>query len=123
QPQEFQTIVTTNLFGDILSDEAAGLIGGLGLAPSANIGEKNALFEPVHGSAPQIAGKNIANPTAMILTTTLMLKHLNKKQEAQKIEKALQKTLMRGIMTPDLGGTASTMEMAEAIKEEIVKGE
>ncbi|REE25333.1 isocitrate/isopropylmalate dehydrogenase, partial [Methanothermobacter defluvii] len=92
-------------------------------APSANIGEKNALFEPVHGSAPQIAGKNIANPTAMILTTTLMLKHLNKKQEAQKIEKALQKTLMRGIMTPDLGGTASTMEMAEAIKEEIVKGE
>ncbi|MCQ8904304.1 MAG: isocitrate/isopropylmalate family dehydrogenase, partial [Methanothermobacter sp.] len=121
QPQEFQVIVTTNLFGDILSDEAAGLIGGLGLAPSANIGEKNAIFEPVHGSAPQIAGKNIANPTAMILTTTLMLKHLNKKQEAQKIENALKKTLMRGIMTPDLGGTASTMEMAEAIREELIK--
>jgi len=115
QPQEFQTIVTTNLFGDILSDEAAGLIGGLGLAPSANIGEKNALFEPVHGSAPQIAGKNIANPTAMILTTTLMLKHLNKKQEAQKIEKALQKTLAEGLVTPDLGGKLGTMEMAVEI--------
>jgi isopropylmalate/isohomocitrate dehydrogenase-like protein len=115
QPQEFQVIVTTNLFGDILSDEAAGLIGGLGLAPSANIGEKNAIFEPVHGSAPQIAGKNIANPTAMILTTTLMLKHLNKKQEAQKIENALKKTLEEGLVTPDLGGKLGTMEMAEEI--------
>lgn len=115
QPQEFQVIVTTNLFGDILSDEAAGLIGGLGLAPSANIGEKNAIFEPVHGSAPQIAGKNIANPTAMILTTTLMLKHLNKKQEAQKIEKALKKTLEEGLVTPDLCGKLGTMDMAAEI--------
>ncbi|WP_321211773.1 homoisocitrate dehydrogenase [Methanothermobacter sp. DP] len=119
QPQEFQVLVTTNLFGDILSDEAAGLIGGLGLAPSANIGEKNAIFEPVHGSAPQIAGKNIANPTAMILTTALMLKHLNKTQEAQKIQKALERTLLKGIMTPDLGGSASTMEMAKAIRGEL----
>ncbi|MFB2622985.1 3-isopropylmalate dehydrogenase [Methanothermobacter marburgensis] len=119
QPQEFQVLVTTNLFGDILSDEAAGLIGGLGLAPSANIGEKNAIFEPVHGSAPQIAGKNIANPTAMILTTTLMLKHLNKTQEAQKIQKALEKTLEEGLVTPDLGGSLGTMEMAAEIAKRI----
>ncbi|MDI9618861.1 isocitrate/isopropylmalate family dehydrogenase, partial [Methanothermobacter sp.] len=71
------------------------------------------------GSAPQIAGKNIANPTAMILTTTLMLKHLNKTQEAQKIQEALERTLLKGIMTPDLGGSASTMEMARAVKEEL----
>ncbi|MCG2827971.1 3-isopropylmalate dehydrogenase [Methanothermobacter sp. K4] len=119
QPQEFQVLVTTNLFGDILSDEAAGLIGGLGLAPSANIGEKNAIFEPVHGSAPQIAGKNIANPTAMILTTTLMLKHLNKTPEAHKIQKALEKTLEAGLVTPDLGGSLGTMEMAAEIAKRI----
>ncbi len=119
KPQEFETIVTTNMFGDILSDEAAALVGGLGVAPSANIGEKNAIFEPVHGSAPRIAGKNIANPTAMILSTTLMLKHLQKRKEAEKIEKALKKTLKKGKTTPDLGGKHTTTQMAKTIKKEL----
>jgi len=121
KPEEFETIVTTNMFGDILSDEAAALVGGLGVAPSANIGQKTGIFEPVHGSAPRIAGKNIANPTAMILSTTLMLKHLNKKKEATLIEKALKKTLKKGIKTPDLGGKHTTKQMAKAIKKELLK--
>ena len=119
QPHEFDVIVTTNMFGDILSDEAAALVGGLGVAPSANIGEKNAIFEPVHGSAPQIAGKNIANPTAMILSTALMLKHLKKPQEAQKIQEALEETLRNGLVTPDLGGDLGTDEMAREIARRI----
>ncbi|MEJ8543494.1 homoisocitrate dehydrogenase [Methanothermobacter wolfeii] len=121
QPHEFDVIVTTNMFGDILSDEAAALVGGLGVAPSANIGKKNAIFEPVHGSAPQIAGKNIANPTAMILSTALMLKHLKKPQEAQKIQEALERVLKKGVMTPDLGGTATTSGMADAVRKEVLE--
>ena len=121
KPREFEVIVTTNMFGDILSDEAAALVGGLGVAPSANIGKKHGIFEPVHGSAPKIAGKNIANPTAMILSTTLMLKHLKKKKEATLIEKALKKTLKKGIKTPDLGGKHTTRQVAKAIKEELLK--
>jgi len=119
KPEEFETIVTTNMFGDILSDEAAALVGGLGVAPSANIGQKTGIFEPVHGSAPRIAGKNIANPTAMILSTTLMLKHLNKKKEATLIEKALKKTLKKGIKTPDLGGKHTTTQVAQKIREQL----
>jgi len=121
KPEEFETIVTTNMFGDILSDEAAALVGGLGVAPSANIGEKTGIFEPVHGSAPRLAGKNIANPTAMILSTTLMLKHLNHRKQATIIEKALKKTLKKGIKTPDLGGKHTTTQVAKAIKKELLK--
>ncbi|HHW05794.1 MAG TPA: NAD-dependent isocitrate dehydrogenase, partial [Methanothermobacter sp.] len=92
---------------------------GLGVAPSANIGEKTGIFEPVHGSAPRIAGKNIANPTAMILSTTLMLKHLNQRKQATLIEKALKKTLKKGIKTPDLGGKHTTTQVAQKIREQV----
>ncbi|HMK53814.1 MAG TPA: homoisocitrate dehydrogenase [Methanobacteriaceae archaeon] len=120
QPQRFQVIVTTNLFGDILSDEGAGLVGGMGMVPSANIGDENALFEPVHGSAPDIAGKGVANPTAMLLSLVLMLKHLGENYEAFQLEKAILSVLKEGkVVTPDLGGQSSTMEMAVEIKSKI----
>jgi len=120
RPHSFDIIVTTNLFGDILSDEGAGLVGGLGLIPSANIGEKRALFEPVHGSAPDIAGKGLANPTAMILSSLMMLEYLGEKEAASKLDKAVLEVLTENkTVTSDLGGSASTMEMAEAIKEKI----
>ena len=120
RPQSFEVIVTTNLFGDILSDEGAGLVGGLGLIPSANIGENGGLFEPVHGSAPDIAGRGLANPTAMILSAIMMLEYLGEKEAASKLDKAVLEVLAKGeIVTGDLGGNASTMEMAEAIKEKI----
>ena len=116
-PQNFEVIVTTNLFGDILSDEGAGLVGGLGLIPSANIGNNGALFEPVHGSAPDIAGKNIANPIAMMLSAIMMLRYLNENKEAEKFENAILKVLEEGeVLTADLGGNATTTEMAETIK-------
>ena len=120
RPQTFDVVVTTNLFGDILSDEGAGLVGGLGLIPSANIGEKNGLFEPVHGSAPDIAGKGIANPSAMILSTCMMLNYLEEYEEAQKLENAVVTVLREGkVVTPDLDGSASTMEMAREIKRKL----
>ncbi|AEG18795.1 homoisocitrate dehydrogenase [Methanobacterium paludis] len=120
RPQDFDVVVTTNLFGDILSDEGAGLVGGLGLIPSANIGEKNGLFEPVHGSAPDIAGKGIANPSAMILSTCMMLNYLEEYEEAQKLENAMVTVLREGmVVTPDLGGSASTMEMAREVKKKL----
>jgi isocitrate dehydrogenase (NAD+) len=116
KPQEFDVIVTTNLFGDILSDLASGLVGGLGMAPGANIGDKYAMFEPVHGSAPKHAGKNIVNPSAMILSTCLMLKHLGYMEDANRLESALDQVLAEGkIVTYDLGGKAKTMEMAQEI--------
>jgi len=116
EPEHFDVIVTTNLFGDILSDEAAGLIGGLGVAPSGNIGEKNALFEPIHGSAPDIAGKEIANPSATILSAVLMLGWLGRPAEADRLEKALDHVLAEGeVVTPDIGGKARTSEMAHAV--------
>ncbi len=121
-PHRFQVMVTTNLFGDILSDEGAGLVGGLGMAPSANIGDDNGLFEPVHGSAPDIAGKGISNPAAMILSACLMLDFLGEHQESFKLEQALIKVLEQGkSITPDLGGTSTTMEMAQAVKEKFQK--
>jgi len=117
KPDMFDVIVTTNLFGDILSDEGAGLVGGLGLIPSANIGENYGLFEPVHGSAPRLAGKGVANPSAMVLSAVMMLDHLNESEEARKLEKALINVLNEGkIVTNDLGGNASTMEMAAEIR-------
>jgi methanogen homoisocitrate dehydrogenase len=116
KPHQFDVMVTTNLFGDILSDEGAGLVGGLGLAPSANIGDNNALFEPVHGSGPALAGKGIANPSAMILSAVMMLEYLGEHDEALRLERALMEVLKEfEIVTPDLGGSASTMEMVDEV--------
>ena len=114
-PYSFDVIVMENLYGDILSDLCAGLIGGLGVAPGANIGEGVAVFEAVHGSAPDIAGKNLANPTALLLSAILMLKYLDKDDIAARVFKALERTLSDGIRTRDLGGHASTTEFTEAI--------
>jgi homoisocitrate dehydrogenase len=114
-PASFDVLVSTNLFGDILSDLMAGLVGGLGLAPSANIGDRYALFEPVHGSAPDIAGKGIANPCACILTSALMLFHLGELAAAERLERAVDAVLAEGPLTPDLGGKASTGEVAAAV--------
>ncbi len=122
KPDDFDVLCTCNMFGDILSDEAAQLIGGLGMAPGANIGNDFALFEPIHGCAPDIAGKHIANPISMILAAKMMLDWLGEKygdaactQAAAAIEAAVVKTLASGVVVPDLGGKASTLEMAEAI--------
>ncbi len=116
KPSQFGIMVTTNLYGDILSDLAAGLIGGLGLAPSANIGEDMAIFEPVHGSAPDIAGQNIANPTACILSGILMLEHLGEMKAADAITKAITAVLEHAdTRTKDLGGTLTTSEFTDAV--------
>ncbi|MBE8538890.1 isocitrate/isopropylmalate family dehydrogenase [Geoglobus acetivorans] len=115
RPQMFDVVVTTNMFGDIISDLAAGVVGGLGLAPSANIGEKHAIFEPVHGAAFDIAGKGIANPTAMILTACMMLRHFGYPEYADRIEGAVEKAISEGKTTPDLGGELKTMEMANVV--------
>ena len=115
-PWQFDVIVTTNLFGDILSDEAAGLVGGLGMAPGANIGTTAAIFEAVHGSAPDIAGKGIANPTSLLLAAALMLEHVGKLAEKQRLEAAVSAVLNQdGIRTGDLGGTATTIAFTEAV--------
>ena len=119
-PHQFDILLTENLYGDIISDLAAGLIGGLGLAPSGNIGEQAALFEAVHGSAPDIAGKNVANPTALLLSSLLMLQHLGEIEAADRIFKALTTVLRnRKVRTPDLGGTATTQSFAQAIADEL----
>ncbi|MCB0352508.1 MAG: isocitrate/isopropylmalate dehydrogenase family protein [Bdellovibrionales bacterium] len=115
KPSSFDVLLTTNLFGDILSDAAAALVGGLGLAPGANIGERHAMFEPVHGSAPDIAGKNLANPTACILATAMMLEHLQFKVEASRIRGALKQLIQRGATTRDLGGTLLTSEFTDEL--------
>ena len=114
-PKTFDVLVTTNLFGDILSDLIAGLVGGLGLAPSANVGDEYAIFEPVHGSAPDIAGQGIANPTAAILTAGMMLEHLGEHATAERIDKAINSVLSAGPLTADLGGKASTKEFTNAV--------
>jgi isocitrate dehydrogenase (NAD+) len=115
-PWQFDVIVTTNLFGDILSDEMAGLVGGLGVAPAANIGVDAAIFEAVHGSAPDLAGKGIANPLALLLGATMMLDHVNRSELAHQLRKAIDQTLNEDkVRTADLGGTASTKEFAQAI--------
>ena len=114
-PNSFDVLVTTNLFGDILSDLTAGLVGGLGIAASGNIGLQYAIFEPVHGSAPDIAGRGIANPTATVLAAVLMLRHLGELEVADKLERAVDVALETGPRTPDLGGKASTDEFARAI--------
>lgn len=119
-PERFDVIVTTNLFGDILSDLCAGLIGGLGLAPGANIGDRCAMFEAVHGSAPDIAGQGIANPTSVILATALMLDHLGRDEQAGRIRRAVRDAMADGDRTtPDLGGEGSTQGFADAIVERL----
>jgi len=116
RPEQFEVIVTTNLFGDIISDLCAGLVGGLGLAPGANIGQNAAIFEAVHGSAPDIAGQGKANPCALLLAAAQMLDHLNKPQEATHLRQAIVGTLdAKDSLTPDLGGSASTLDFARAI--------
>jgi isocitrate dehydrogenase (NAD+) len=121
-PWQFDVLLMENLYGDILSDLAAGLVGGLGVVPGANLGDDHALFEAVHGSAPDIKGKNIANPSAMIQAAIMMLRHLSEKAAANRISLALERVLMRGeVLTPDLGGTATTKKFADAIIREIEK--
>ena len=116
QPEQFDVLVTTNLFGDIISDLCAGLVGGLGLAPGANIGADAAIFEAVHGSAPDIAGKGIANPCALLLAAGQMLDHLGRSDEAERLRGAIVATLeAKDALTPDLGGEGSTQAFAEAI--------
>lgn len=118
-PQNFDVIVTTNLFGDILSDEASALIGGLGVAPSGNIGATNAVFEPVHGSAPDIAGKGIANPIGAILSSAMMLEYLKLNDAAARVRGGVKRALEQNVLTRDLGGRATTMEMTRAVIEEM----
>jgi isocitrate dehydrogenase (NAD+) len=116
KPQQFDVLLLENLYGDIISDLAAGLVGGLGVVPGANIGELGAVFEAVHGSAPDIAGKNLANPTAMLQTSVMMLRYLGERSAADLIERAMIHTLAeRKVRTRDLGGTASTTEYTEAV--------
>ena len=116
KPEQFDIIVTTNLFGDIISDLCAGLVGGLGLAPGANIGKDAAIFEAVHGSAPDIAGKGIANPCALLLGAAQMLDHIGQPQNAERLRKAIVATLeAKDNLTPDLGGSGTTMSFAQAI--------
>jgi isocitrate dehydrogenase (NAD+) len=115
-PWQFDVLLCTNLFGDILSDEIAGLVGGLGLAPGANIGEDAAIFEAVHGSAPDIAGKGIANPLALMYAAALMLEHVERQDLSKRMRDAIDATVHQdGVRTRDLGGTASTTDFAEAI--------
>ncbi|MXW55957.1 MAG: NAD-dependent isocitrate dehydrogenase, partial [Gemmatimonadales bacterium] len=119
-PHRFDVIVTENMFGDILSDQVAGLIGGLGFAPGANLGERAAIFEAVHGSAPDIAGKGIANPTSLLLAGCLLLDHLDEPEVAARIRAALHRTLRERVgYTPDLGGSAGTAEFAGAVIERL----
>ena len=114
-PEHFDVLVTTNLFGDILSDEAAGLVGGLGLAPSGNTGETNGIFEPVHGSAPDIAGQGIANPIAAILASAMMLDFLGQKDAAGAVRGAVETVLAEGPRPRDLGGLATTRQITAGI--------
>jgi isocitrate dehydrogenase (NAD+) len=115
-PWQFDVIVTTNLFGDILSDEIAGLVGGLGMAPGGNIGTDAAIFEAVHGSAPDIAGKGVANPLALILAAAMMLDHVGRDDLARRVRQAIDETLhVDKIRTGDLGGKATTREFAQAL--------
>jgi isocitrate dehydrogenase (NAD+) len=116
RPEAYDVIVTTNLFGDILSDEISGLVGGLGLAPGANIGSRAAIFEAVHGTAPDLAGKNVANPSALTFAACMMLDHLGDVTRADRIRAAVESTIREGTtVTRDLGGTASTDEFTDAV--------
>jgi isocitrate dehydrogenase (NAD+) len=119
KPDLYDVLVLPNLYGDIVSDLAAGLVGGLGVAPGANIGTEAAVFEPVHGSAPKYAGQDKANPTALILSGALMLRHLGYPAEADRLERAVRDVIADGIRTYDLGGSAGTAGFADAIVERL----
>ncbi|GAA4493445.1 isocitrate/isopropylmalate dehydrogenase family protein [Gluconacetobacter tumulicola] len=120
-PWQYDVIVTTNLFGDILSDLTAGLVGGLGMAPGANIGEKAAVFEAVHGSAPDIAGKNLANPLALLLAANMMLEHVGRDDLSKRIESGIRAVITkRELLTRDLGGNSGTREFTAALKQHLV---
>src|SRR3954453_17082357 len=124
RPEQFDVMLLENLYGDIVSDLCAGLVGGLGLVPGANIGEKGAVFEAVHGSAPDIAGQGIANPTALLQSGILMLRYLGEREAADRIEAAMLKVYSEGkVRTRDIGGDARTAEFAEAIVAKMEKGE
>jgi len=114
-PEQFDVLLLENLYGDIVSDLAAGLVGGLGLVPGANLGAEAAIFEAVHGTAPDIAGQDRANPTALLLSSILMLRHLELSDVADRVEAALHATLAAGIRTPDIGGSSGTQSFAKAI--------
>ena len=118
-PNQFDVIVTTNMFGDILSEEIAGLVGGLGLAASGNIGNEAALFEAIHGSAPDIAGQGIANPSGLMLSAAMMLDYLNMKDKSKILREAISKTMNSGTRTKDLGGNASTEQFTKGVIEHI----
>lgn len=121
-PERYDVLVTTNLFGDILSDLAAGLVGGLGIVPGANIGDDYAIFEAVHGSAPDIAGKNLANPTALLRSSIMMLRYMDEKKSADKIENALFQTLQnKDLCTKDVGGKSNTAEFTDNVIEHLNK--
>ncbi|MAL17331.1 MAG: isocitrate dehydrogenase [Balneola sp.] len=121
RPQQFDVVVTTNLFGDILSDLASGLVGGLGVTGAANIGDDAAMFEAVHGSAPDIVGKNIANPMGLLFSSLMMLEHIDQKQVAENIRKAIYKTLVekKVYCTPDIGGEGTTSTFTQAVCDNI----
>lgn len=121
RPQQFDVVVTTNLFGDILSDLASGLVGGLGVTGAANIGDDAAMFEAVHGSAPDIVGKNIANPMALLFSSLMMLEHIDQKKVAENIRKAVYKTLVekKVYCTPDIGGEGTTSTFTQAVCDNI----
>jgi 3-isopropylmalate dehydrogenase len=114
-PTQFDVVVCPNLAGDVLSDLAAGLVGGLGLLPSANVGSDRGLFEPVHGTAPDIAGEGVANPAATIISAAMLLEYLGYDEEAQRVHDAVESTLENGPRTPDLGGEAGTEDVTEAV--------
>ena len=120
-PEQYDVIVTTNLFGDILSDEAAALVGGLGLAPSGNVGERHALFEPVHGSAPDIAGRGIANPLATFGAIAMLLDHLGEAIWAERVRATVRAVLADGPRTPDLGGDATTTLVTDAVIQRLLE--
>ncbi|NLS77757.1 MAG: NAD-dependent isocitrate dehydrogenase, partial [Chloroflexi bacterium] len=121
-PESFDVVVTTNLFGDILTDEAAMLVGGLGLAPAGNIGDRIAIFEPVHGSAPDIAGQGIANPSAAMLSAGMLLDYLGQAEAGARVRTAVFAALQAGHLTPDLGGTSTTAEVGDFILNQITNG-
>ena len=122
-PRRFDVMVTTNLFGDILSDEAAGILGSLGLCASANLGRSMALFEPIHGSAPDIAGKGIANPIGAIRSAAMMMDWLGERETARRMEEAVQKCLEAKVLTPDLGGSFRTEDVTRAVKKYLSQSE
>ncbi len=121
EPQQFDVMLLENLYGDIVSDLGAGLVGGLGLVPGANLGDNCAIFEAVHGSAPSIAGKNVANPTAMMLSAVLMIHHLGENEKANRIIQAIETVYSEGkVLTRDLGGTSTTSQFADAVVQHLV---